>query len=107
MCLDLSKTKIKIMNSEYFYHKSLLDNKEEPLSVTITSGMINLHHGQKSKCPLTLNQWTYAFFIFSAIYSEKFPNEGANILKYLFYDLGNEIFILRQCLEIVFMTNNV
>ena len=78
------KLKSKIWNNEYFDFKSLLDNKEEPLSVTITSGVINFHQGQKSKYPLTLNQWTDAFLIFSAIYLEKFPHEGANLLKYCF-----------------------
>ena len=41
------KLKSKIWNNEYFDLKSLLDNKEEPLSVTITSGVINFHQGQK------------------------------------------------------------
>ena len=62
------KLKSKIWNNEYFDFKSLLDNKEEPLSVTITSGVMNFHQGQKSKYPLTLNQWTDAFLIFSDIY---------------------------------------
>ena len=62
----------------------MLDNKENFLSVTITSGVINLHKGQKSKYPLTLNQWTDAFFIFSVVYLEKFPHQGVNLLKYCY-----------------------
>lgn len=35
-----------------------------------------------SKVPISLGQWTDAFFIFSAIYLEKFPTEAPNLLKY-------------------------
>lgn len=41
-----------------------------------------MHQGQKSKVPISLGQWTDAFFIFSAIYLEKFPTEAPNLLKY-------------------------
>lgn len=35
-----------------------------------------------SKVPISLGQWTDAFFICSAIYLEKFPTEAPNLLKY-------------------------
>ena len=60
----------------------MLDNKEELLSVTISTGVINLHQGQKSKYHIFLSQWTDAFLIFWAIYLVKFPQEGQNLLKY-------------------------
>ena len=90
------KLKSKIWNHEYLDFKSLLDNKEEPLSVTITSGVINFHQGQKSKYPLTLNRWTNAFLIFSAIYLEV-SSRGCKSLEILFYDQGNAIFTWGQC----------
>ena len=77
-----SKLKAKIWNHEFIDLRSLLDNGEEPLSVTISTGVINLHQGQKSKYPISLSQWTDAFLIFSAIYMVKFPQEGPNLLKY-------------------------
>ena len=77
-----SKIKTKIWNHEYVDFKSLIDSKEEPLSVTISTGVINLHQGQKTKYPISLNQWTDAFLIFSAVYLEKFANEAQNLLKY-------------------------
>lgn len=57
----------------------MIDSKEEPLSVTISTGVINLHQGQKTKypIPISLNQWTDAFFIFSL-----FTYEAQNLLKY-------------------------
>ena len=51
---------------------NLLDNKEELLLVTITSGLINLHRGQKSKYSLTFNQWVDA----------KLSQEGVDLLTY-------------------------
>lgn len=76
------KLRQKIWCNEYIDLKSLLDTKDEPLSVTISTGVINLHQGQKSKVPISLGQWTDAFLIFSAIYLEKFPTEAPNLLKY-------------------------
>lgn len=35
--------KKKNLNNEYIDLKSFLDSKEEPLSVTISTGVINLH----------------------------------------------------------------
>ena len=52
------------------------------MSVTISTGVINLHQGQKSKYHIFLSQWTDAFLIFWAIYLVKFPQEGQNLLKY-------------------------
>ena len=39
------KIKSKILNRKCFYLKFLLDNNEIILSLTITSGLINLHQG--------------------------------------------------------------
>ena len=68
-----SKLKAKIWNPEFIDLKYLLDNREEPLSVTISTGVINLLQGQKSKYSISQSQWTDAFFYFSAIYLVKIP----------------------------------
>ena len=55
---------------------------EEPVSVTISAGIINLQQGSKQKYPLSISQWTDAFLVFTCIYLEKYPIEAKNLLKY-------------------------
>ena len=45
-------------------------------------GLIQLHHGQASKTPLSIEQWTTCFNVFIAIYILKSPAEAGNRLKY-------------------------
>lgn len=78
LCLSKSNKKYGIMNSLI----SALSTREEPLSVSISSGVINLHQGPKFKTPISIAQWTDAFFIFAAVYIEKYPTEAPHLLKY-------------------------
>ena len=77
-------------NHEFIDLTSLLDNREEPLSITISTGVINLHQGQKSKYPIPLSLWTDAFLIFPAIYLVNYL--GSKFIKILSYDQGDAVF---------------
>ncbi|XP_056006712.1 uncharacterized protein LOC130050528, partial [Ostrea edulis] len=37
------------------------------------------------RTPLSIQQWTDAFFIFMGIYIEKFPDQAPHLLKYCYY----------------------
>lgn len=76
------KIKSKVWNNEFIDFRTLLSTREEPLSVSISSGVINLHQGPKFKTPISITQWTDAFFIFAAVYIEKYPTEAPHLLKY-------------------------
>ncbi|XP_056018346.1 uncharacterized protein LOC130054061 [Ostrea edulis] len=79
------KLKNKIWANEFVDLRSLLpDQSEEPLSITIKAGKIDVEHTSKNKSPLSINQWTDAFLIFSTIYIQKNPQEAGNLLKYCF-----------------------
>ncbi|XP_062601970.1 uncharacterized protein LOC134263599 isoform X2 [Saccostrea cucullata] len=77
-----SKLKSKIWNNEFIDFRSLQNTREEPLSVSISTGVIKLHQSPKCKSPISISQWTDAFFVFSAVYIEKYPAEAPNLLKY-------------------------
>lgn len=76
------KIKTKIWSDEFIDLRSLLSFREDPLSVTISTGVINLHQDPKFKAPISIAQWTDAFLIFSAIYLQKFPDQAPHLLKY-------------------------
>lgn len=67
---------------EFIEFRTLLSTREEPLSVPISSGVINLHQGPKFKTPINIAQRTDALFIFAAVYIEKYPTEAPHLLKY-------------------------
>jgi hypothetical protein len=77
-----SKIKSKIWNNEFIDFRSLQNTREEPLSVSISTGVIQLHQSPKFKSPISIAQWTDAFLVFAAIYIEKHPAEAPNLLKY-------------------------
>ncbi|XP_061187484.1 uncharacterized protein LOC133195612 [Saccostrea echinata] len=80
-----SKLKLKIWNNEFVDLKLLLPNSnEEPLSIMVKAGKIELQQTSSNKNPITIHQWTDAFLIFSTIYLQKFPQEASNLLKYMF-----------------------
>lgn len=76
------KTKTKIWNNEFVDLRSLLSVRDEPLSVSISSGIINVQQSPKFKFPISISQWTDAFLIFASIYIEKFPQEAPHLFKY-------------------------
>ena len=49
---------------------------------TISSGVINLNHDAKFKNPISIDHWTDAFLVFTAIYLEKYPIDAPHLLKY-------------------------
>jgi hypothetical protein len=80
-----SKIKLKIWNNEFVDLKLLLPNShEEPLSIMVKAGKIELQQTSSNKNPISIHQWTDAFLIFSSIYLQKFPQEAGNLLKYMF-----------------------
>ena len=70
------KLKAKIWSNEFTDLRTVLTFKEDSLSVTISSGVINLNQESKFKTPISIGQWTDAFLVFSAIYLEKYPNDA-------------------------------
>ena len=80
-----AKLKLKIWNNEFVELKSLLPNSnEEPLSIMVKAGKIELQQASTNKNSITIHQWTDAFLIFISIYLQKFPQEASNLLKYLY-----------------------
>ena len=78
-----NKIKTKIWANEYIDFRSLLHNQEEePLSITISAGKIDVAQSVKRKQPLTINQWTDAFLVYASIYIEKHRDEAGNLMKY-------------------------
>ncbi|XP_078319116.1 uncharacterized protein LOC144620899 [Crassostrea virginica] len=76
------KIKTKIWTNEFIDLRAVLNFKEDPLSVTISSGIINLNHDAKFKNPISIDLWTDAFLVFTAICLEKYPNDAPHLLKY-------------------------
>ena len=72
----LQKLKAKIWSNEFTDLRTVLTFKEDSLSVTISSRVINLNQESKFKTPISIGQWTDAFLVFSAIYLEKYPNDA-------------------------------
>ncbi|XP_065941282.1 uncharacterized protein [Magallana gigas] len=80
-----SKLKLKIWNNEFVDLKNLLPTSgDEPLSIVVQAGKIELQQAASHKTPITIHQWTDAFLVFSTIYLQKFPHEACNLLKYMF-----------------------
>ncbi|XP_056001605.1 uncharacterized protein LOC130048632 [Ostrea edulis] len=80
-----AKVKLKIWNNEFVDLKFLLPNStEEPLSIMVKSGKIELQQASTNKNPITIHQWTDAYLIFISIYLQKFPQEASNLLKYMY-----------------------
>uniref|UniRef100_A0A8W8NVY3 C3H1-type domain-containing protein n=1 Tax=Magallana gigas TaxID=29159 RepID=A0A8W8NVY3_MAGGI len=66
---------------------TLLDNVftgDEPLSIVVQAGKIELQQPASHKTLITIPQWTDAFLVFSTIYLQKFPHEACILLKYMF-----------------------
>ncbi|XP_062590953.1 uncharacterized protein LOC134252480 [Saccostrea cucullata] len=79
-----NKIKSKIWSNEFIDLRSLLTHQEEdPVTLLITPGVINLQHSQKSKTPLSINQWTDAFLVFTCIVIQQKPTEAPHLLKYM------------------------
>lgn len=78
------KIKAKIWSNEFFDLRVLLSHQdEEPLTLCITPGVINVQHSLKSKTPMFISQWTDAFLIFINTRIQKHPSETPHLLKYV------------------------
>lgn len=78
-----TKIKNKICSNKYIDFRSLVSNQsEDPLSVTIRAGKIDVEHNQKQKTHISIYQWTDAFLTFACIYLQKNPNDACHLLKY-------------------------
>lgn len=79
------RIKNKIWNDQFIDLKCLLPNfKEENVSIQIENNAIQFNSQSSKQSIMSLHQWTSAFLIFMAIYTEKLPQEHANLLKYCF-----------------------
>ncbi|XP_056006759.1 uncharacterized protein LOC125660074 [Ostrea edulis] len=79
-----SKIKTIIWANEFIDLRCLLLHQEEdPVTLFITPGIINFQHSQKSKTPLSINQWTDAFLVFKCIILQKDPTQAPHLLKYM------------------------
>ncbi|XP_061170772.1 uncharacterized protein LOC133180246 [Saccostrea echinata] len=79
-----SKIKSKIWSNEFIDLRSLLTHQEEdPVTLMITPGVINLQYSQKSKTPLSINQLTDTFLIFTCIIIQQKPAEAPHLLRYM------------------------
>ncbi|KAJ8321263.1 hypothetical protein KUTeg_001121 [Tegillarca granosa] len=77
------KIKQKIWDDEYLdFHCLLSSYSEDPLSIDISPGIINVQQNSKYRHPLSINQWTTCFLTFMAIYIEKHLVEAPHLLKY-------------------------
>lgn len=78
------KIKAKIWSNEFFDLRVLLSHQEEePLMLSLNSGVIKVQHTMKSKTPMFISQWTDAFLIFINIRIQKHPSEAPHLLKYI------------------------
>ncbi|XP_062591614.1 uncharacterized protein LOC134253121 [Saccostrea cucullata] len=79
------RIKNKIWNDQFIDLKCLLPNfKDENISIQIENNAIQLNPQSTKQSVMSLHQWTSAFLIFMSIYTEKSPQEHANLLKYCF-----------------------
>ncbi|KAJ8319669.1 hypothetical protein KUTeg_002778 [Tegillarca granosa] len=77
------KIKQKIWDDEYLdFHCLLSSYSEDPLSIDISPGIINVKQNSKYRHPLSINQWTTCFLTFMAIYIKKHLVEAPHLLKY-------------------------
>lgn len=53
------------------------------MPLLVSFGVINLQHTSKSKTPLSINQWTYAFLVFTCINIQKKTELAHHLLKYM------------------------
>lgn len=80
-----NRLKQKIYENTYFDLRLLLPNhQDDNFSVSVERGAINFQQGKFQKFPITINQWTSAFLIFSSIYIQKTPSDAAHLFKYIY-----------------------
>lgn len=78
------KVKEKIWGDEFIDMNVLSPHYEcDPFSLLITNKKFSIiNNNNRNKMPLSISQWTTAFFVFMDIYIEKRPEEARQLLKY-------------------------
>ncbi|XP_076083533.1 uncharacterized protein LOC143054404 [Mytilus galloprovincialis] len=78
------KIKEKIWSDEFIDMNSLTSSYvEDPFSLFVSNRKFSLYNNSRSnKPPLSIEQWTSAYLVFSDIYIEKCPEEARHLLKY-------------------------
>lgn len=93
----LQKLKAKIWSNEFTDLRTVLTFKEDPLSVTISSGVINLNQESQFKTPMSICEWTNAFLVSWAIYLEKYPNDAPCVRKNDLNLDGTSVHVVVDC----------
>ena len=57
------KVKKQNLVNEFIDLRSILSVREDPLSITVSTGVINLHQDSKFKNPISIAYWTDAFLL--------------------------------------------
>ena len=79
------KTKQKIWANKFIDLKILVPSfTESDISVRLDEHSLQLSNAPATQSTLPLSQWTQAFYIFMAIFIEKFPEEAPHLLKYAY-----------------------
>ena len=93
----LQKLKANIWSNEFTDLRTVLTFKEDPLSVTISSGVINLNQESQFKTPMSICEWTNAFLVSWAIYLEKYPNDAPCVRKNDLNLDGTSVHVVVDC----------
>ena len=81
------RLKQKIWADQFVDFKSLLPNqKDTTVSIQINQNSVSFSNQttSKSQSPLSIEQWTTAFFTFMSIFIEKKPQDAPHLFKYGF-----------------------
>lgn len=74
----------KILADEFINLGQLISPQVDDYSVAIVHDALHVTQSQKSKGIFSIDQWSQAFTIYSAIYIEKFPEQAQALLRYAF-----------------------
>ena len=76
------KTKEKIWNHEFVELSTLYDEDSDDITISLKSGKLTTK-GPSKKRFMTIEEWTDAFNVFSAVYKIKFPEQSEHLSSYL------------------------
>ncbi|XP_052694795.1 uncharacterized protein LOC128173113 isoform X1 [Crassostrea angulata] len=80
------RLKAKIWANQFIDLGLLLQRREDPISLNISSGSLIVQQGSsKPKLPMSIQRWTDAFLIFMGIFIEKYPEQAPHLLKYCYF----------------------
>lgn len=76
------KTKEKIWNHEFVELSTLYDEDSDDITISLKSGKLTPKGPSKKKF-MSIEEWTDAFNVFSAVYKMKFPEQSEHLSSYL------------------------